>query len=119
MSRKDIPPGPGRPKGGKNKKTIYLDRVYQRCVAAGIHPADILIEIAFDSTAEKDLRVKCCDTLLKYIEGQQPEAKPIVPRTPEESVEAAKAIDIQLDELSKPLEFQNKGIVVRKEDAAI
>lgn len=94
----------GRPKGARNKKTIVIERVYQRCAAKNFHPADVLIEIAMDIETASDIRLKACDSLLKYCEGIQPESKPIVPQTPEDSVDAAKAAMLELEIASTPLE---------------
>jgi hypothetical protein len=95
---------PGRPKGSKNKKTLVLERVYQRCIAKDFHPADVLIEIAQDPKVPIAFRKEVCLDLMRYMEGHQPESKPHSPGTTSESVEAAKATMAKLEELSAPLE---------------
>ena len=95
---------PGRPRGSKNKKTIALDRVYQRCNAQRFHPADPIIEIAMDPKAPRNLRIQACETLLGFIEGKQKDGKPLTPGSPAESVEAAEALMRDLKKRAEPLE---------------
>jgi hypothetical protein len=95
---------PGRPKGAKNKKTIILERVYQRCAAQDFHPADVLMEIAMDPKVPVAMRRDCAKDLLPYFEGHQPESKPHSPNTPEDSVAAAKATMEKLTSFAKPLD---------------
>lgn len=79
----------GRKKGSKNKRTLFFQRVYQRCMEADFHPADPLIDIAMDEEAPQALRIDMCKTLLEYMEGKQPDSKPLIPQSPTDSVESA------------------------------
>lgn len=97
----------GRKPGSKNKKTIALERVYQRCCAVGFHPADYLIEVARDERVPRHVRIEVCKDLIAYFEGKQPESKPLSPIAPQDSVDAAKAAMEQLTKLSEPLEPTN------------
>ena len=94
----------GRPKGCKNKTTIAIERVYQVCAKANFHPAAVLLDIAKDDKTGRTLKIKCCEILLKYIEGPQPEARALVPSVPSESAEFAKQTLETLRQFSKPLE---------------
>ncbi len=95
---------PGRKKGSKNKKTIAFERVYQRCCNVGFHPADVLIEICRDSATPADLRIETCLDLLTFMEGRQPESRPVVPQSPGDSVKSAEERLKNLAKLSEPLE---------------
>lgn len=94
----------GRPKGIKNKKTIVLERVYQRCLAKGFHPADYMVEVARDPEVPQRIRLQVCERLLMYMEGFQPESKPLVPSTTKESVESAQATMKELETIAGPLD---------------
>lgn len=98
----------GRKPGSKNKKTLILERVYQRCLAKDFHPADVLIELALDTKAPATFRKECCLDLLRYMEGHQPESKPLIPNTTADSVKAAQDTMRELEDLSKPLEPSNR-----------
>ncbi len=97
-------PRAGRPKGSKGKKTLILERVYQRCLANEFHPADVLIELAQDESLPAPFRKETCLDILRFMEGNQPESKPLTPGTTSESVAAAKATMEKLSALSEPLE---------------
>jgi len=94
----------GRPKGAKNKAKILFERVYQRCCNVGFHPADVLIEICMDPATPADLRIATCLDLLTFMEGRQPESRPVVPQTPGDSVKSAEERLKNLAKLSEPLE---------------
>jgi O6-methylguanine-DNA--protein-cysteine methyltransferase len=78
--------------------------VYERCAELGYHPVDTLIEIARNKEIEATARVKAASELIQYFEGKQPESRPHVPATPEQSVEAVKAVMRELESASKPIE---------------
>jgi hypothetical protein len=94
----------GRPKGAKNRKTIILERVYQRCCARGFHPADLLIEVALDYKYPIRLRLECCKDLQTFMEGRQPEGKPLSPATPGDSVGAVQRMMQEAAARAKPIE---------------
>ena len=97
------PGNPGRKQGSKNRKTIALERVYQRCDSKDFHPVDVIIELAL-CAEDDDTRLDAAKTLLSYIEGKQPDGKPLTPELPSDSVENAKAMMDELAALSSPLE---------------
>jgi hypothetical protein len=92
---------PGRMPGSKNKKTIALERVYQRCNEVGFHPADPIIEIAKSSLTPEDLRLKACDTLLSYIEGKQKDGQPFTPERPEMTPEEEAAFEEKMKKIEE------------------
>ena len=95
---------PGRRRGSKNKKTIVLERVYQRCMERGFHPADFIIDCLLDKELTIQQKIDTAFRLNQFMEGIQPESKPLVPASPADSVESAKALMKELDELSQPKE---------------
>ena len=95
---------PGRPKGAKGKKTLVLEKIYQKCLEKGFHPADLLIEVVTDPEMPITMRIENAWKLVEYMEGKQPESKPIVPATPSDSVENAKEIMAELEALSHPID---------------
>ena len=97
----------GRVAGTPNKKTLILQRVYQRCLEKEFHPADTLIEACRDTSLPALIRIETCFKLLAFLEGQQPQSKPLTPGTTPESVEAAKAVMQELEAASQPLEPVN------------
>ena len=94
----------GRPKGVKNKRTVILERVYQRCMERGFHPADFIIDCLMEKGLTLQQKIDTAFRLNQFMEGVQPESKPLSPATPADSVEAAKATMAELAALSEPIE---------------
>ena len=94
----------GRPKGAKNKKTLVLERVYQRCMERGFHPADFIIDCLMEKGLTSQQKIDTAFRLNQFMEGVQPEARPLVPAVPADSVAAAKETMKELEALSQPLE---------------
>ncbi len=97
-------PGPGRPKGRKNDKTLVLERIYQRCVERGFHPADFIIDCLNEKGLSVSQKIDTAFRLARYMEAEQTVAKPVTPNTPADSVAAAKETMQELEALSQPLE---------------
>lgn len=97
-------PRAGRPKGCKNKKTLILERIYQRCMDRGFHPADFIIDCLSDPRLPISMKIDTAFKLARYMEAEQTVAKPVTPNTPEDSVQAAKETMQELEALSQPLE---------------
>ena len=95
---------PGRTRGSKNKKTLILERVYQRCLERGFHPADFIIAALSEKGLSVQQKIDTAFKLLGYLEGVQPESKPHVPATPADSVEHIRETMRKLEELSQPIE---------------
>lgn len=102
-------PRAGRPKGRKNNKTLVLERVYQRCMARGFHPADFIIDCLQEKGLSVREKIDTAFRLNQFMEGVQPEAKPLTPATPADSVERAKETMQELEQLSQPLEPKPDG----------
>ena len=64
MANKNIPPGPGRPKGLRNKVNATLEA---KLLGLGCDPAIILGQIATDMNNRVDVRERAATTLMKYI----------------------------------------------------
>lgn len=94
----------GRKLGSKNKKTIVLERIYQRCMERGFHPADFIIDCLKERGLSVSQKIDTAFRLAKYMEAEQTVAKPVTPNTPEDSVQAAKETMQELEALSQPLE---------------
>src|SRR6516164_412506 len=57
--------GHGRPKGSRNKRT---EEIFLRLAQRGYkHPADILSELASDTSRPAELRATCANMLLPYM----------------------------------------------------
>lgn len=97
-------PRAGRPKGRKNNKTLVLERVYQRCMARGFHPADFIIDCLMEKGLTLREKIDTAFRLNQYMEGIQPEARPMTPAVPADSVERAKETMAELEAMSQPLE---------------
>lgn len=95
---------PGKKKGTKNKKTLVLERVYQRCMERGFHPADFIIDCLLDKGLTVQQKIDTAFRLNQFMEGIQPEARPLVPATPADSVERAKETMKELEAMSEPIE---------------
>ena len=63
----------GRVKGTKNKKTLILERVFQRCDARNVHPADELMDLV--DKCNNDQKIQIWSMLLDRLEGKQKEGK--------------------------------------------
>lgn len=94
----------GRPKGAKNKKTLVLERVYQRCMERGFHPADFIIDCLMEKGLTIQQKIDTAFRLNQFMEGVQPESRPLTPAIPADSVAAAKKTMKELEDLSQPLE---------------
>ncbi len=97
-------PRAGRPKGCKNKKTLVLERVYQRCMARGFHPADFILDCLNEKGLTVQQKIDTAFRLNQFMEGLQPDSKPLVPATPADSVERAKETMKELEAISEPIE---------------
>lgn len=95
---------PGKKKGTKNKKTLVLERVYQRCMERGFHPADFIIDCLMGKGLTIQQKIDTAFRLNQFMEGVQPESKPHTPAVPADSVAAAKETMKELEALSQPLE---------------
>lgn len=100
------PGGPGRPKGSKSVKSLL--RAAEVLTEGGRHPVAELIKLADECVGKrKEDRVFKRDiwlAILPYVEAPQTEPTPLIPQTPEESVEFAQQVMASLTLLSKPLE---------------
>lgn len=94
----------GRKPGSKNKRTLMLERAWQRCDALDFHPIDEMIKLARSEKVTPGFRLAVCAEIQKYLEGPQPESLPLKPQTPEHSMQAAAAAMDELKKASAPLE---------------
>lgn len=98
MPRHVLGPGPGRPKGVKNKRTMILE---ERLEALGCDPLAFLAEIMMDEKQPVELRMKAAADLMPYtwpkrraIEHTNAEASPqfvILGALPDATAEAWEA----------------------------
>jgi hypothetical protein len=95
---------PGKKKGTKNKKTLVLERVYQRCMERGFHPADFIIDCLMEKGLTIQQKIDTAFRLNQFMEGVQPESRPLTPAVPADSVERAKETMAELEAMSQPLE---------------
>lgn len=102
--KKGKPKTGGRKPGSKNKKTLVLERIYQRCMERGFHPADLLIDVMTDPKTPLATKIENAWRTVEYMEGKQPESRALTPAVPSESVAAAKETMKELEALSRPLE---------------
>jgi hypothetical protein len=93
-------PGPGRPKGSKNLKTLLS--ACSILVLDGRQPVRELIAIADDPKATLGIRKEIWMFLQTYIEAPQDEPAKRTTEAPQESVEAAANTMALLAKLSSP-----------------
>ena len=99
-----FPPGsksPGRPRGPKGIRGLL--RAVEVLAELGKHPISELVKLA-DSTDDEKLAAQIWMELQKYAEAPQKEPAPIIPDTPEQSVENAAITFEKLQAYAIPLE---------------
>jgi hypothetical protein len=60
------PPGSGRKKGGRNKRTIALAQASQEAIRSGLSPLDFLLKILRDPTKDDRVRVDAAKAAAPY-----------------------------------------------------